>query len=353
MISRGIDYIYKLKFDSSNSIFQSMTAKDPKDPTGYFFIAMQDWWRVNINREDQTNDDRYFKSVEKVLQLCDEKLDNNERDAWILFLKGGTLGYRGFLNSLRDSWLKAADDGRDGLSLIQKSYELDPANKDAVFGIGLYNYAADYVFEAYPFLKALMLFFPRGNKELGLSQLRDCAENGRFSKTEANFVLGFINLTYEKNYYEAEKYASKLYALYPENPVFEKFLGKSYAGEGKWNESLLIWKDISGKIDSGKFGYTNRSLIRETNYYLGLTFQKMHDLDNAEKNYQKSLDLSKDLDKSGESPYQVFSALGLGMINDLKGNRGEALKFYDRVLDMKDTENSHEFANRFKDNPYR
>ena len=52
-----------------------------------------------------------------------------------------------------------------------------------------------------------MLFFPRGNKEQGLAQLKDCAENGKFSRTEANFVLGYINLTYEKNYNEAEKYA--------------------------------------------------------------------------------------------------------------------------------------------------
>ncbi|MGH2574104.1 MAG: tetratricopeptide repeat protein [Ignavibacteria bacterium] len=353
LINKGIDYVYKLKFDSSNAVFQSIINQNPKDPTGHFLIAMQEWWRINLNRDDESNDERYFKQVDKVLELCDERIDQNENDEWVLFLKGGTLGYRGFLNSLRESWLKAADDGREGLSLIQRSYELNPNNKDAVFGIGLYNYAADYVFESYPFLKTLMFFFPKGNKELGLSQLRDCAENAKFSKTEASFVLAFINLVYEKNYFESEKYSDKLFKQYPENPVFEKYLGRSYAGLGKWSESINIWKDILSKIDSNKFGYNKTHLKRETLYYLGVSYMRTFNYDESLNYYSQAYLMSLELDKDKVSPFQVFSALGIGMINDVKGNRTEALRYYDKVLEMRDVENSHETAKKFKENPYK
>ncbi len=41
------------------------------------------------------------------------------------------------------------------------------------------------------------------------------------------------------------------------------------------------------------------------------------------------------------------------MTYDLKGNRKEAIKYYDMVLNMKDIENSHESARQLKENGYK
>nr|HMT12981.1 hypothetical protein [Ignavibacteria bacterium] len=50
-------------------------------------------------------------------------------------------------------------------------------------------------------------------------------------------------------------------------------------------------------------------------------------------------------DKPGEeSPYYVFSVLGIGVIYETKGNKPEAVKYYDMVLNMRDVENSKETA---------
>ena len=56
-ISKGIDYVYQLKFDSANAIFQTLVDKDAKDPTGYFLQAMSMWWQVFINKQDESRDD--------------------------------------------------------------------------------------------------------------------------------------------------------------------------------------------------------------------------------------------------------------------------------------------------------
>lgn len=45
-----------------------------------------------------------------------------------------------------------------------------------------------------------------------------------------------------------------------------------------------------------------------------------------------------------------FSVLGIGVIYEQKGNKQEAIKYYDRVLQMRDVENSRETAQKFKDN---
>lgn len=344
-INRGIDYVYKLEFDSANAVFQALIDNDPKDPTGYFFQAMTEWWRIYQNKDDRSNDDNYLAKVDRCIKVCEERLDENEYNDWATFLMGGVIGYRGFMNVMRDNWLKAIDDGKQGLNLIQKSAELNPSNKDAVLGLGIYNYAVDYVVERYPFLKAVLFFFPKGNKELGLSQLRDCAENGKYSKIEANVTLAYIHLSYEKNYGEAEKYASKLLALYPQNPVFERFLGKCYVGLNRFHEALMVYRGMINKADSNRTGYNNNYIRREANYYAGVCLSRTGSLDEALKAYETAIDICKITDKPGEeSPYYVFSVLGIGVIYETKGNKPEAVKYYDMVLNMRDVENSKETA---------
>ncbi len=350
LINKGIDHVYKLEFDSANAIFQGFINSDPRDPTGYFFQAMTEWWHIYINKDDRSNDDNYLSKVDKCIKVCEERIDENENDDWATFLLGGVIGYRGFMNVMRDNWLKAIDDGKQGLNLIQKSYDLNPSNKDAVLGLGIYNYAVDYVVERYPFLKAVLFFFPKGNKELGLSQLRDVAENGKYSKTEAAVTLAYIHLSYEKNYTEAMKYVNVLVGRYPNNPVFGRFLGKCYVGTNNFSAGAQQYSSMIQKADSNYSGYNNNYMRREFNYYLGVCLSRTGDPDGALKHYETAIEICKTLDKAGEeSPYFVFSVLGTGIIYEMKGNKSEAIKFYDRVLAMRDVENSKEKAQKLKD----
>ncbi len=350
-IVKGIDHVYKLEFDSANTLFQGFIDADPKDPSGYFFQAMTEWWKIYINKDDRTNDDNYLAKVDRCIKVCEERLDENENNDWATFLLGGVIGYRGFMNVMRDNWLKAIDDGKQGLNLIQRSYEMNPSNKDAVLGLGIYNYAVDYVVERYPFLKAVLFFFPKGNKELGLTQLRDCADNGKYSKTEATVTLAYIHLSYEKNYPEAQKYALKLVSIYPNNPVFERFLGKCYVGLNNITEGLNLYRQMLNKADSSMPYYNNNYIRREANYYMGVCLAKTGNIDDALKSYETTINICRSLEKEGEeSPYYVFSLLGSGVIYEQKGNKSEAIKYYDKVLSIKDIDNSKETAQKFKDN---
>jgi tetratricopeptide (TPR) repeat protein len=348
-IFRGIDYVYQIRFDEADSVFKQMTVENPEDPTGYFFLAMSTWWKIYINKDDRSNDDEYLSRVDRCIKLCEKILDRDPNNAWVTFLLGGVIGYRGFMNVMRDNWLKAIDDGKQGLNLIQKSYELDPSNRDAVFGIGLYNYAVDYVTERYPFLKAVLFFFPKGNKELGLQLLLDCARNGKFSKTEANAVLAYINISYEKNYAEAEKYSRLLHEMYPSNPVFKKFLGRSYIGLSKWEDARKLYREILSESDSLKYGYDNDYIRREACYYLAMSLSRLGNIDSSISLYENVYSICQKLDKEEPSAYQVFSLLAMAMLYDQKGDRNTAIRYYDMVINMKDIDNSRETARRFRE----
>lgn len=352
-IAKGINYIYHIKFDSAEIEFKSIIASDPNDPLGYFFLAMIDWWRINLNKDKETFDEKFYKEVDKVIEVAEARLDKNEYDDEAMFYKGGALGYRGLVRSIRESWFKAAEDGREALNLMQKAHDLNPKNKDVVFGVGLYNYFAEYVPEAYPVVKPLMLIFPKGDKLKGLAQIKETSLNSKYAKNEAKFVLAYLNLVYEKNYIESEFYAKMLNAEFPENPIFEKYLFSSYIGQAKWNEALTGWKTVIEKIDSGRFGYNNDALIRESNYYAALSLTKLNRILEAEPYIQRAEDITKILDKDNEHAYTSFIYLLAGMMNDVKENKSTADFYFDKVLSMKNFQNSHSEAEKFKRERYK
>lgn len=352
-ISKGINYIYHLQFDSAKAEFDFVRNAEPQNPAGYFFDAMVDWWKINLDKDNDSLDEEFEEKIETVIDKADAVLGRNEFDDNAMFYKGGALGYRGLVNSLRESWLKAAEDGREALNLLQKAYDINKNNKDVIFGIGLYNYFAEYVPEAYPVVKPLMIIFPKGDKIKGLSQIKESSENSRYTKTEAKYVLAYLNLVYERNFAEAEKYASMLNESYPENPIFEKYLYNSYVGLGKWNEALVGWKTVLDKIDSGKQGYKALSLVREANYYEALCYTKLNRIEEAAPYIQKAEEVTKQIDKDNEKPITAFIYLLTGMLNDVQGNSATADIYYDKVLAMKNFQTTHEDAERFKKERYR
>ena len=347
-IKKGIDYIYHIKFDSAEAVFSEIIKSDPENPSGYFFMAMVDWWKINLNKENDSLDERFFIKTERVIEVADDKLDKNESDDIAMFYKGGALGYRGLVRSLRESWLKAAEDGKEALNLLQKAYDVNRNNKDVIFGIGMYNYFAEYVPDAYPVIKPLMILFPKGDKIKGLNQIKETSVDSKYTKTEALYVLTYLNLVYEKNYPEAEKYATILNKEFPENPIFEKYLYNSYIGQGKWDPAIEGWKKIIEKIDSNAAGYDNLNLKREANYYTAVCLSKMNKLSEAEFYLKNAEAMTKILDKENETAFTAFIYLLSGMYNDSKGNKATADLYYDKVLSMKNFQNSHAEAEKFK-----
>ncbi|MEO8665575.1 MAG: hypothetical protein ABI462_08755 [Ignavibacteria bacterium] len=351
--SKGIDHIYHMQFDSAQLVFDEMIQSKPADPAGYFFLSMIDWWRINLNKENDSLDEKFFGELDKVIEIADERLDANEFDDNAMFYKGGALGYRGLVRSLRESWLKAAEDGREALNLLQKAHDINKNNKDVIFGIGMYNYFAEYVPDAYPVVKPLMLIFPKGDKIKGLSQIKESSSDSKYTKSEAKYVLAYLNLVYEKNYAEAEYYSNILHEEYPENPIFAKYLYNSYVGQGKFDLALEGWKNILQNIDSGRAGYNNLNLKREANYYTALSLFKLSRLPEAEPYITNAEEITKILDKDNEAAYTAFIYLVSGMLNDVKGNKATAGLYYDKVLAMKNFQNSHQEAEKFKREGYK
>jgi hypothetical protein len=352
LVTKGIKQIYSIKFDRAETTFRKLIADFPDHPAGRFFLAMIDWWKILLNPDDESHDDIFFQKLEDVIYQCDQLLDKNPDNVDALFFKGGAIGFRGRLRSLRESWLKAADDGREALPIVERASNLDPGNVDVQLGFGIYDYYSAVIPDEYPLLKPLMIFFPSGDKEKGLKELKNTAENGKYAKYEARYFLMTLYYSYENNPYKAFEYAKMLNDEFPDNPTFERWKGRISARKGDYASASEIFKDVLLKADSGYTGYTALPAIREATYYVALQYNNTNEPDSSEYYFNKCIEYSKEIDKDEESGFWINSVLYLGMINDKSGNRGKALDYYNELLEMKEYGSSHSLAKKYIEHPY-
>ncbi len=172
LVTAGINQIYSIKFTEAEKTFQLLKKEYPTHPASRFFFAMIDWWKIILSEEDEEKDDIFYEKIDETVDFCDEILDDDPENIDALFFKGGAIGFRGRLRVMRESWFKAANDGREALPLVDYAYELDPNNVDVKLGFGIYNYLAAVIPEKYPVVKPVMIFFPSGDKELGYKTIK-------------------------------------------------------------------------------------------------------------------------------------------------------------------------------------
>jgi len=352
-VNAGIKQIYGIKFPEAEKTFKSLIAAYPNRPAGKFFYAMIDWWKIILAPDNESYDDIFYQKLERVINQCDDLLDKNPENIDALFFKGGAIGFRGRLRAYRESWLKAAGDGREALPIVEEAAKLDPKNVDVKLGFGIYNYYVAVLPDKYPALKPIMLFFPGGNKKQGISDLEYVAREGKYAKYEARYFLMNIFYSYEENFNEGEKYAKMLNSDFPDNPSFERWLGRIYARQGKSKLSAQIFWDVLRKNKKSFTGYTFLPVKREADYYVAYQYRLEGKLDSAKIFFKDCANLSKKIDKDEESGFLINSYLYLGMIADASNERARAVEYYNRVLDMKEFKNSQSLAEQYLKTPYK
>ncbi len=354
LISSGIDQIYNLTFEDAHNTFELVSTEYPASPAGNFFDAMVIWWQIMIDFNNTELDDILVDKLDEVIDMCDEILDDDPQNIDALFFKGGALGFRGKLFSVRESWFDAALDGKDALPIVHEAFAVDSTNMDVQLGFGIYNYYAEMIPEKYPAVKPFMLFFPDGDKERGIAQLEQAAKDGKYSKYEAQYFLMTLFYIHENNFTRALYHANQLTQKFPDNPIFQRHLGRIYVKMGNYTKASPVFKDVLKKVETKQRGYSE-SFEREAYYYLGQQNFKENNLDSSKHYFNKServsrLLLEKEYKRTG---YLSKILLYLGMIEDLSGNREEAVKYYEAVLDEKEFRDSHIRAEELIDKPYK
>ena len=349
IVVEGVKQIYSIDFESANKTFHKLISDYPNHPAGKFLIAMVDWWRILLDTSTDQHDESFLEKIETVINHCDKIFEEDPDNVDALFFKGGSIGFKGRLGSLRDDWLNAANNGRQALPLVERAGELDPDNIDVQLGFGIYNYYAAVIPEEYPIVKPLMIFLPSGDKKLGIKQLQNIAVNGKYTKYEARYFLMTLYYNFEKDFKSAEGYSILLNNEFPNNPVFERWRGRIAI---KNNDLILadsIFKEILWKAKNNFTGYNTLSAKREASYYVGYRYRTVGQYDSALVYFKDCVDYSEKLDQDKDSGFLIYSTLYLGMIKEIKKEYAAAKMYYEKVIDMREYGNSHSLASDYLD----
>jgi hypothetical protein len=331
-INQALSDLYNFKFEKAEQQFRWFKKKYKWHPLPYFLLGLSEWWKIMPNTKATTYDEKFMAYMDSTIMIAENLYKKHpEYKIESAFFLAAAHGFKGRLYSdeERKSWRKAAVEGKSALNYMEVCREMDHLSPELLFGDALYNYFSVWVPENYPALKPLLWFFRKGDKKLGLQQLREVSYNAFYTRTEAMVWLMRISNSYENDQVRAFQIAEYLYTTYPDNPYFHRYYARMLYARGQYVLLEKHAKQILERIDSAQLGYEATS-GRYAAFFLGQMYEFQRKLDESKKYYELAVKFAEEVGAT-ESGYYLFSLIALGEINEKQGNKAEAKRFFKEV----------------------
>ena len=332
----AVHNIYNFKYDRAEKQFRSLRRRYPNHPMPYFLLGLSTWWKIMpTNFQSSQYDKLFFAYMDTAITKAQKLYDTDNNNYEASFFLSAAYGFDARLHAERHDWRKATVGSRRSLNFLKKSQEANGLSPEFQFGQALFNYYAIWIPENYPLLKPVLLFFPKGDKKLGMQQLRSVAANGFYTATEARVFLMRILKNEENNAEEAMPVARLLATTYPDNGYFQRFYALLAYDQGEFADCERVSRDILDKINRGLPGYEGIS-GRYASYFLGYLMQNRYrDLAKAKDYYQRCIVFSESTgDTSGG--FYLFANMNLARVAVKEKDVAAARRYYDVILDKAD-----------------
>lgn len=327
--TQALNDLYNFKFPQAEYQFKYLKARYPWHPLPYFLMGLIEWWKIMPNTKDQSHDASFLAYMDSTI-LVGENLYKNHPPYKIeaAFFLAAAYGFKGrlYADEERRSWGKAASVGKTAINYLEVSKEKEGLNPELLFGDALYNYFSVWVPENYPALRPVLWFFRKGDKALGLKQLKEVSYNAFYTRTEAMVWLMRILNSYENDQPRAFQISEYLRQTYPDNPYFHRYYARMLYYQSRFTEAEPVCKQILALIDSGQVGYEATS-GRYAAFFLGQIYDARKKLDEAKKYYELGMRYAEQIDAT-ESGYYLYSIIALGEIAEKQGDKAEAKRLF-------------------------
>lgn len=325
--------LYNFKFDRAEKQFRSLRRRYPAHPLPYFLLGLSLWWRMAPYPVSDTRYDRpyyaYLDTAEtKARQLY--RADAHHYEA--CFFLSAAYGFEARVAADRHQWRRATVASRRALDYLQKSRAASGLSSEFELGYGLFDYYAVWIGQEYPWLRPVLFFFPKGNREQGLAELRNASQHAFYARTEADyFLVQILASSREQQAARALPFARQLATEYPDNSCFQLDHARLSFDQGQWAEAEATAQDILAKNSRGLVGYEARA-GRPAAYILGYLRQhRTHDLVQAADAYRRCLVFCETAQLTSGG-YYVFASAALGELAAQRQDVAAARRYYALVL---------------------
>lgn len=344
--TQAVNDMYNFKFERAERQFRWIKQAHPNHPLPYFLLGLSQWWKIVPNIYETRYDDQLLAYMDTATFYAERMLDQNEQDPESAFFLSAAYAFKGRLYAERRDWRKAAGAGKTSLKYLEICKGKEDFSPELLFGDGLYNYYAEWISENYAILRPILMFFPNGNKELGIKQLKTVANNAFYTRTEAQYFLMRILTEEREDPREAFRISEYLYQTFPDNAYFHRYYARQLYSRGRHREAEAQALAIIDRIDSSMIGYEATS-GRYAGFFLGEIYKMRGELDEAKTYYQRAIDFAQAVD-ADESGYYHYSLLNLGEIAEKQGEKKKARDYYKLV--KKEAKRSSRVHERAREN---
>ena len=326
-IKTGVDHIYNFEFAEAESVYRYLHSRYPNHSVPYLFKGLIIYWQNFPITPDSPYSKEFIRYLEESYNLAEQRFKADENDAENLLSGLGALGLL---------LLYFADNGmsRSVISLapetykfVMRSFEFTGVYYDFYFITGLYNYYREAYPKAHPIYRPVVIFFPHGNKKLGLQQLKLASDSSLFLKAESNAFLAGIYQSFELNPSAACFYSKKLAYRYRKNTEFRIDYIRDLIIIKKYTEAERLLENMPDTSN-------NSYLQAQMDILNAVVIEKKYKNDNkAEKLYRTGIKKAEPYKDYGHE-YMAYAYFGLSRIferaNDLKNMK----KYRKTALDM-------------------
>jgi tetratricopeptide (TPR) repeat protein len=291
--------------------------------------------------------DHFLDRMEPVLVQGESLLAKAPDSPDLLLTLGIIRGVKAAVDRVRKNYFAAYHGIRESHHHLTRALEVAPHRIDALWMLGLYDYAISRVPALLKPLVSLVL--PSGGgRDRGLERLKRVAREGTVAKVPAMVALVRILSGWEKRFEDALPYAEVLANQYPGNPEFLFLLSFLYSETQHTPQALAVAEAIRRAIEQERPHFPPELTPR----YLQLRGKIAMDAGA----YEQALSFFRQAIETQNAKYAWITAWAhtrTGMVYDLLEDREKAVEAYHRALEIDAGGLAQETAERYLSEPYR
>ena len=208
--------------------------------------------RPKLNPAPET-EKQFLDEVARAMALADARLRANPNDVPALYAEGISYGLlSNYYWVVKKSWRDSLKDATNARRLHNRVSELQPGNVDARLVQGLH----DYIVGSLPLAFRMLGFLAgiHGDKEKGIREVQDVAQNGKDNRIDAQIFLCALYRR-ENQPRKAIPLVQDLIRRYPRNFLLRMELAQMYSVAGDGASALSALQEVARMKTSHAPGY--------------------------------------------------------------------------------------------------
>jgi tetratricopeptide (TPR) repeat protein len=358
---------YNLDYDAALKLDEQVAQRFPNDAMAWNYVLTTILFRelyhqdlldttyyardsfLTTKREidiPQPTRDRIENLTNKVIAMTDEVLKNNPGGltaANAYFARGYARGmHAAFITLVDHSFATAARQGYAARNDSEQALKIDPQYADAKMAIGIQQFAVASLPRWVRMVVGIVGV--GGNKEQGLTMIKDAATHGVVTSVESRTILSLF-LRHDARYPEALVVQKALAADYPHDYLFRLEVANLTKDEGHGLEAIEAYKQVIA--DAQKPGYFVDARLQMAWFGMADTERGYNEIQAAANGYMQAA-----MQPNCSDWLRKRAQLNAAEMYDLLHDRGQAMRMYQMAASSSGDQSQADAARRYMKTPF-